>query len=83
MLVLGQTPPQTIIAPVIPEDVPLKCRYDVEASAWRCAYPSFWREPAVYTSVIIALSALGLGVLVGSSERFRRVIRKAAALVPG
>lgn len=71
-----------ITAPVIPEDVPLKCRFDTEDDLWRCSYESWWREPSVYSVTIMALAAFGLGFLIGTSPKLKEAVAQAKDAVP-
>lgn len=71
-----------IIAPVIPENMPLKCRFDPVDGMWRCSYETWWRQPSVYTIGILALAAFGFGFLMGSSAQLRKAVKEAREAVP-
>lgn len=71
-----------ITAPVIPEDVPLKCRFDPDHGMWACSYESWWKQPSVYMIGVMALAAFGFGFMVGSSGRLREAVKEAREAVP-
>ncbi len=71
-----------IIAPVIPEGVPLKCRFDPKIESWRCSYESWWRQPSVYSVAIMALAAFGFGFALGTSRQLREAVSKVKEISP-
>jgi hypothetical protein len=71
-----------ITAPVIPEGVPLKCRFDPNLGMWRCSYETWWKQPSVYSVAIMALAAFGFGFLMGGSAQLRQAVKEAKALSP-
>ena len=71
-----------IIAPVIPEDVPLKCRFDADNGMWACSYETWWKQPSVYAIGIMALAAFGFGFMMGGSVKLRTAVKEAREAVP-
>jgi len=79
----SETPPGVrITAPVIPEDVPLRCNFDPATGAWRCSYASWWRQPSVYSIAVVGLAAFGFGFLMGGSQKLREAIKTAKQFSP-
>lgn len=71
-----------ITAPVIPQDVPLKCSFDPDRQMWACSYESWWKQPSIYMLGVAALAAFGFGFAVGSSGKLQKAVKQAREAVP-
>jgi hypothetical protein len=71
-----------MVAPVIPEDMPLKCSYDEVAQAYRCSYEHWFRQPAIYTVAMIGILGFGLGFLIAAFPPVREAVKTAKSVSP-
>jgi hypothetical protein len=71
-----------LVAPVIPEDVPLQCRYSAEDQSWHCSYARWFREPSTTMVLLMGVMGLGLGFLIASFPPVREAIKTAKSVSP-
>jgi len=71
-----------MVAPVIPEDVPLQCSYNASDQAWHCSYARWFREPSTSTIIIMGVMGFGLGFLIAAFPPVREALKTAKTLSP-
>jgi hypothetical protein len=71
-----------MVAPVIPEDVPLQCNYNADDQAWHCSYAHWFRQPAIYTVAMVGILGFGLGFLIAAFPPVREAVKTAKSVSP-
>lgn len=71
-----------LVAPVIPEDVPLQCRFSSEDQSWHCSYARWFRQPSTTMVITVGVLGLGLGFLIASFPPVREAIKTARSVSP-
>ena len=71
-----------IVAPVIPEDVPLQCRYNPDDQAWHCSYARWFRQPATTTILLMGVMGLAMGFLIAAFPPVREALKTAKSVSP-
>ena len=74
------TEPPRLIAPVVPENVPLRCSYDTTAQVYRCDYGSWFEKPATHTIIMVGI--FGLGFLLAAFPPVQELLKTARSVVP-